>query len=305
MFVHRPTSNLLWCLPRAYNRAAYHKLSNERGGTPAGAKRRPRPGRRTRVTTGSEPLILGIDTATEQRSVAVARGARLLALHAGEGRNTHSANLLGEIDAALGEAGVGLGEVGLFAAAAGPGSFTGLRAGLSTLKAFAATLGRPAAGVPTLHAVARAAGGAGLVLAALPAGRGEVFAQLLSVDEQGSVAELEPPAHLAPEAVLERAAAAARNGLRWAGSGSLMMAEMIGARARQEGIEFIEGGEGNVSGWSLAAGPTAVAGHVAALALELLRQGRAAGAEQLRAIYVRPSDAEIKEQCRVPADTAR
>ena len=255
------------------------------------------------MTTGSEPLILGIDTATEQRSVAVARGASLLALGAGEGRNTHSANVLGEIDAALGEAGVELGEVELFAAAAGPGSFTGLRAGLSTLKAFAATLGRPAAGVPTLHAVARAAGGAGRVLAALPAGRGEVFAQLLSVDERGSVTELELPAHLAPEAVLERAAAAARSGLRWAGSGSLLMAEMIRARARQEGIEFVERGEGNVSGWSLAAGPAAVAGHVAALALELFRQGRAVGAEGLRAIYVLPLDADIKAQCRGPSDT--
>ncbi|HEV2764189.1 MAG TPA: tRNA (adenosine(37)-N6)-threonylcarbamoyltransferase complex dimerization subunit type 1 TsaB [Pyrinomonadaceae bacterium] len=258
------------------------------------------------MTSHPEPLILSIDTATEQRSAAVSAGARLLALRAGEGRNTHSANVLGEIDAVLSEAGVELAEVELFAAAAGPGSFTGLRAGLSTLKAFAQTLGRRAVGVPTLHAVALASGGPGTVLAALPAGRGEVFAQMLRVTEDGSVEELELPAHVAPAALLERAAAAARNGLRWAGSGSVLMLEVIRARALAEGIEFVEGGEGNnASGWSLKETTPAVAGHVAALALEAYRRGRTVAAEELRAIYVRPSDAELKEQCRVPADTAR
>lgn len=259
------------------------------------------------MTTFREPLILSIDTATEHRSVAVAKGSRLLVLRAAEGRNTNSANVLGEIDAALREAGVGLGEVELFAAAAGPGSFTGLRAGLATLKAFASTLGRAVVGVPTLHAVARASGGAGRVVAALPAGRGEVFAQTLLVTPEGGVEELDAPAHVPPEVVLSRAAADAKNGLRWAGSGSLLLDEMIRARALGEGIELREEADdgGAAAGWTLAHAPRPVAGDVAALALEAFRAGRAATADSLRAIYVRPSDAEIKEQCRVPADTAK
>ncbi|MGH9903089.1 MAG: tRNA (adenosine(37)-N6)-threonylcarbamoyltransferase complex dimerization subunit type 1 TsaB, partial [Pyrinomonadaceae bacterium] len=122
-------------------------------------------------------MILSVDTATPIRSIAVARGARTLAVVRGEG-NTHSASALGEIDAALRAARAELSEVDLFAVASGPGSFTGLRAGLATVMAFATTLARPAVGVPTLHAVAHAAGAGERVLALIPAGRGEVFAQL-------------------------------------------------------------------------------------------------------------------------------
>ena len=89
----------------------------------------------------------------------------------------------------------------LFAVTTGPGSFTGLRSGLATIKAFAATLNRPVVGVPTLHAVAFACGTAGRVLASLPAGRGEVFAQLLSTESGNVLKELSEPFHLSPQAL--------------------------------------------------------------------------------------------------------
>jgi tRNA threonylcarbamoyladenosine biosynthesis protein TsaB len=67
--------------------------------------------------------------------------------------------------------------VGAFAVSIGPGSFTGLRIGLATVKAFAFDERRPVAGVPTLAALCAAAAGApGPVAALLDAKRGELYA---------------------------------------------------------------------------------------------------------------------------------
>src|SRR5260370_27454598 len=62
-----------------------------------------------------------------------------------------------------------------FAIAAGPGSFPGLRVGLAAIKALAEILRKPIAAVSLLEAVARAAGREGRMLAALDAGRGELY----------------------------------------------------------------------------------------------------------------------------------
>lgn len=266
-----------------------------------------------------EPLILSVDTATESRSVCVARGAQRLALASGEGRNTHSANVLSEIDSALGMAGVKLSQIELFAAAAGPGSFTGLRAGLATLKAFAVTLGRPVVGVPTLHAVARAAVAAPAetdvttpaetnVVAAIPAGRGEVFAQFLSLNSEGHILELCEPAHVSPAALLDAAVSRSGAALTWAGGGAWALAEAIRIRALREGLPWFEeeAGESEREGargacvWTLARPAKVLAEYVSALALAAFRAGRAANANELHAVYVRPSDAELNERCRAP-----
>src|SRR5919202_1006228 len=98
-------------------------------------------------------LTLGVDTSTERRSVALLRGGRVLAESSSGLREGGSANLLADIDRVLASAGVRLKEVELYAAAVGPGSFTGLRSGLATVKGLALTTGRPAVGVQTLHAL--------------------------------------------------------------------------------------------------------------------------------------------------------
>lgn len=129
--------------------------------------------------------ILAIDTASPIVSVAVALGDRLLAAREGAQRES-SASLIGWIDACLHEAGVSLGDLGGAVALRGPGSFTGLRVGLATLLGFHQAIGLPVSGLPTLQVLAAAAGdGAhartelapGRVLALVPAGPGEWFAQ--------------------------------------------------------------------------------------------------------------------------------
>ena len=255
-------------------------------------------------STAAAPLILGLDTATAVRSVAVAQGERVLASLSGRVQKENSARVLQDLDEALATAGVKLGDIELFAVATGPGSFTGLRSGIATVKAFAATLSRPVVGVPTLHAIASTCGTSLRVLASLPAGRGEVFAQLLSVKGGEIVKELSEPFHLSPAALLEKAAQWGGD-LLWAGAGAHANAAAIHEFAadgkiiwRDEVAFEDESNEEKGTRWALAPLSEAYAEQIAALSLINYRQGSTIAAEDLYALYVRLSDAELNERCR-------
>jgi tRNA threonylcarbamoyladenosine biosynthesis protein TsaB len=245
------------------------------------------------------PLILSIDTATRAGSVAVTRGENLLAELTGDDAISHSSHLLEYVGSALEEGKVRLEDVDVFAATVGPGSFTGLRIGLATVKSFAATLMRPCVGIPTLHAVAHAAGESMRTLALLPAGRGEVFAQLLSVDASGEVHAVDSPTHLTPQKLLEKVRAEAN--LKWAGEAAHTHAEAIRGRALAEDISFQDESESARSQqrserrWTLASRQPVLATDAAWLALIRARADELETPEQLRAIYVRPSDAELNK----------
>jgi tRNA A37 threonylcarbamoyladenosine modification protein TsaB len=150
--------------------------------------------------------------------------------------------------------------------------------------------------------VARAAGESERTIATLPAGRGEVFAQLVKVDARGDVHPLDDPSHLTPRRLLEKVRA--MRPLRWAGEGASIHEEAIREQARSEGIPFSrddESGavEGDAArGWTLARPPSVLAAEVAALAVMRARSGQVSPPDQLRAVYVRPSDAELNERCR-------
>jgi tRNA threonylcarbamoyladenosine biosynthesis protein TsaB len=242
-------------------------------------------------------LTLGVDTSTERRSVALLSGARLLAESSSGLREGGSSNLLSDIDQVLSSAGVKLKEVELYAAALGPGSFTGLRSGLATVKGLALTKGKPAVGVQTLHALAYCVRPAARVVSLVPAGRGEVFAQLLSVSAEGSVTELESPTHIPPTLLLERMSGLG-GGLKWTGGGALKFQELIKERAEAAGIEFASVEAHDValeSGWVVVPASEALARSVAEMAQAAYVRGE--HVEGLNAVYVRPSDAELKGLC--------
>jgi tRNA threonylcarbamoyladenosine biosynthesis protein TsaB len=252
----------------------------------------------------SVPVILSLETATMGGSVFVGRGKLQLAARNGDPQVSQSNSLLSDIDVALEEAGLSLQDVDLLACASGPGSFTGLRIGIATLKALAATLDRPCAGIPTLTAVAHAAGPSIATVALLPAGRGELFAQMFSVSDDETVTEIDSAAHLSPPNVVEKYAGL--KDLTWAGSGAHQQREFLEDYAQQLGIPFSEHPTdspdyacqqgGNV--WRLAQKETNLALHVAALALQLFERGEVESAHSVHALYVRPSDAELNQQCR-------
>lgn len=247
------------------------------------------------------PVILSLETATMGGSVWLGFGAVELATRIGDPKVSQSATLLQDINDCLDEAGVKLAEVDLFACASGPGSFTGLRIGIATLKALAASLDRPSISIPTLHAVAHAGGASPATVALLPAGRGELFAQMLSVSENGVVTELDTAAHLSPTNLMARYGG--RRSLKWAGNGALVQREVIENFAREQGITFVEDliaeqlRETQRDTWVLGAPETNLARHVGVMALPLFQSNAIQSPHLLKAIYVRPSDAELNQKC--------
>lgn len=252
------------------------------------------------MSANKTPLILSIETATRAGSVAVTRGETLLAERAGDAAISHSSLLLNYVSDTLEEAGARLEEIEFFAAATGPGSFTGLRIGLATVKSFAATMTRSCVGVPTLYAVAHAAGESERTIALLPAGRGEVYAQQLAVEQSGNVHPLDAPKHLTPHKLLEKLRT--ESPLKWAGEGAHLHLETIRSQALAEEIRFLDESQGehhehgSERQWILAPSQPVLAISVARLALLRVHSAEVETPEQLRALYVRPSDAELSKQ---------
>ena len=223
-----------------------------------------------------EPLILSVETATLSGSVALSRGEHVLAAFAGDSGVSHSNTLLNDIDKLLNEAQVDLSAIDLFAVATGPGSFTGLRIGIATIKGLAATLERPCAGIPTLQAIALAAGESLRSVALLPAGRGEVFAQLFSITKDGFVTALDEATHISPQRLIEMYGSL--ENVLWCGDGALTHKTLIEREAHGR----------------IAPPIPVLATHVASLALAQFREEQLVQPDALQAIYVRPSDAELK-----------
>ena len=239
-----------------------------------------------------EPIIFAVETATRAGSVALARGSELLSSASGDSAASHSTDLIETVARILQSGGAQLSEVDLFTAAVGPGSFTGLRIGLATIKSFAACTGKRCAGVSTLAAIAHAAGESERTVALLPAGRGEMFAQMFSV-AAGQVRELDDAAHLSPAAILEKYGAAET--LIWAGEGAHLQVEALRDRARAQNFPFNVSGVAQ-AGWNLALTADQLAVSIAALALNAYRSGETITPNELSAVYVRASDAEINEK---------
>lgn len=236
-----------------------------------------------------DPLILAIETATRAGTVAVAKGGNVLSSQVGDATVSHSANLIELIDQVLKDAGAKLSDIDLFAVAVGPGSFTGLRIGLATVKALANCTGRAVVGISTLAAIAQASKINGDVISLLPAGRGEVFAQRFST-ENGRVAAHDAAAHLSPQALLEKYGTFER--LTWAGEGARQQFELLTTWARDKGFSVTDSGSVD-SGWEIVQETNNLAEAVAALALVEYEAGKSSSAEDLHAVYVRASDAEI------------
>ena len=99
--------------------------------------------------------ILAIETSTMLGGVAVMDDVKGLLVEVRASVKTgHSGKLMPEIDDALKRASLGIGDIDALCVTTGPGSFTGLRIGLSTVKGLAYSTGLPVVAVPTLEALA-------------------------------------------------------------------------------------------------------------------------------------------------------
>ena len=218
-------------------------------------------------------LILAADTSGKNGSLALVRfekeSSHTLELVSLEG-GMFSAQLVPQISALLTKHSLAKSDIDAFAVASGPGSFTGLRVGLAAIKALAEILRKPIAAVSVLETIARAAGYEGTVLAALDAGRGEVYC--------GEYEIRNARATLIAQRLLtvpEFAASAA---------GRLVVTPdaKVGDLAREKDLRLI-----------LIELPRADA--TARLGFEKIKAGEIVSPEALDATYIRRTDAEIKK----------
>ncbi|WP_300670466.1 tRNA (adenosine(37)-N6)-threonylcarbamoyltransferase complex dimerization subunit type 1 TsaB [Desulfoluna sp.] len=148
--------------------------------------------------------ILAVDTSTLSCGVAVTDGAGLLSECLFTSKQTHSRHLLSMVEEALTRSGLELKDLDGFSVTCGPGSFTGLRIGMSVVKGLAEVVDKPLVGISTLESLACGACLSGRpILAMLDARKGEVYAAWYQPDGVGGVTELSPPEAITPEALVK------------------------------------------------------------------------------------------------------
>ena len=219
--------------------------------------------------------LLAIDTARREGSIALLRDSEVVAeVLLGEGPG-FGETLFQAIEGLLAEHSLALSDLDCYAAATGPGSFTGIRVGLVAAKARAETNRKPIVGVSNLRALASTARGDGVRVPVLDARRGGLFAGFYAADCEAirpdvfcQWTDLEPELQL-----LEATLVSNESELFEAGAGLAAAAET----ARQTA-------------------PAALGAAVARLAAEDLAAGRACKPEQVEANYIRRPNARLPRQ---------
>ncbi|MBZ5700526.1 MAG: tRNA (adenosine(37)-N6)-threonylcarbamoyltransferase complex dimerization subunit type 1 TsaB [Acidobacteriia bacterium] len=121
-------------------------------------------------------ILLSLDTCDARGSVCLLRDGVAQAVVVHETAEDYSSWLIPAIQRVLTQGGVSLVDVEVYAVSAGPGSFTGLRIGLTTVKALAELYSRRVAAVSRLEAIASEASGGEWIAALVNGRRGEVYA---------------------------------------------------------------------------------------------------------------------------------
>jgi tRNA threonylcarbamoyladenosine biosynthesis protein TsaB len=223
-------------------------------------------------------LLLAIDTSGKQGSIALARAGEptvegdfemieIAPLVGG----TFSAQLIPQISDLLTRNGFMKTAIGAFAVASGPGSFTGLRIGLAAVKALAEVLEKPIAAVSLLEVCAFTGGVQGKIMAALDAGRGDVY-----VGEYGIP---QSPAQAPRERILTL---------------SEFLTQAQGWTVVTPDSILVEAA--SAAGLSVSSLPPISAAEVARLGWRKIQSGQAVTPEQLEANYIRRTDAEMLER---------
>ena len=221
--------------------------------------------------------ILALETATLAGSAALLDGGRVIGLSLLDIALTHSERLMAMVDHLLRDCGWDIAQVDGLAVSVGPGSFTGLRVGIATVKGLSLALGLPVAAVPTLDALAGNLPFADVpVCPLLDARKGEVYLSLyrwrgdrmerqwdyVALPPRAAAERLEPPVIVLGDGV----------------PACLPFLEPLGAGLRMA----------PASHTAPSAAVVGLLGHA------MLASGETVPGESLEPLYLRPSEAELK-----------
>lgn len=221
--------------------------------------------------------ILAVDTATEICGVGLSTNGRLqveLSFSHGE---THARHLMEGIRSVLDLAGISLAEIDAFAVTRGPGSFTGLRIGISTVKGMAIAVDKPVIGVSSLEVLARQVGKCEeQICPMLDARRREVYWSVYHWQDGTLITVLPeqvgPPAHVGDHIT---------GRCRFIGSGARLYQEEVAKRLTHS-ADWITGENARIR-----------IGCVARLARRNLLAGIRDDIGTFSPVYLRKSDAEL------------
>lgn len=242
----------------------------------------------------SPQRVIGIDTAATCASVAVVADGELLAegLSADEStlhqnaparrRANHAQILIPLLDQVLRKARLTIAEISAIAVSIGPGSFTGLRIGLSCVKGLAYAANIAVAGIPTLTALAaRVDDWEGLICPILDARKKEVYSALF-YKQAGTLDRLCEDAVEPPVATIEKVLVSATKG----------PCLFIGEGVRVYG-DMIERALGNAARFTSGSHYSTTASAVARLGTHKIVKSGPDSLERLVPLYLRPSEAEL------------
>jgi len=227
--------------------------------------------------------ILAIDTSTMLGGIAITDDSLgLIAEVRLNVKSTHSERLMTEIDHVLTQAGLTLSDMDVFAVAIGPGSFTGLRIGLSTVKGLSYATGKPIVSVPTLEALAWNFPYCNYpVCTMLDARKKEVYAALFLWDNNGFIRLIDEVAINVKE-LFKNVGSFSHERVIFTGEGVLLYRDKI--------IEGIGGKAILAPHEKMIPSPA----NVASLGIKKAQEGKFSEPISLVPFYIRRSEAEIK-----------
>lgn len=238
-------------------------------------------------------MVLGIETSTALGSVAIVEGQELRAERRWKTEKGHAERLMQELDHLLEELSIPMEAVDGYAVTIGPGSFTGLRISLATVKGLAMVTRRPVIPVSTLEALVRNVsdilhpsgrpdasrpGWVGQVCPLLDARREEVYAALFRRDEEDGWTRLLPDQVISTGDLLKQLS----EPTVFVGEGAVQYQALIQQTMGKKAI------------FAPADTTSPSAAIVARMGLARLLRGETAQAKEVKPAYLRRPEAEVK-----------
>jgi tRNA threonylcarbamoyladenosine biosynthesis protein TsaB len=233
-------------------------------------------------------LIFSLDTSSQSGSVAIARDSHLLGVISTTTGEAYSSRIFRQLEYLLAETHLTLADFDVFAVNGGPGSFTGLRVGLTAAKAWSEAFSKPIVVVGGLEAVARqVAGTADRVIPVIDARRGQVYAgSFVSASASGCDA-------LIREAGDEDAVMTPSEFLAWLTPMKDLRGAVLATTDSKYLASITSGSEISATGLRVCEVSPVLAPTMALLAYAKAQRGESVDALTLDANYVRRSDAEL------------